>query len=333
MKVSICIPVYGVEKFIRRCALCLFEQTYEDIEFVFVDDCSPDKSIAILHNTIKEFPQRAGQVIIVRHEKNIGLAGARNTAVQAATGDFILHVDPDDVITKDSVQKFVAKQAEGGYDIVSCEVEILLAGGGRKYYYQKDYSTGHELSKGILSFEVRPSVWGRLIRRSLYIDNHIKCIEGYNMAEDFQVTPLLSYYAHNVGTIHENLYIYDRTNESAMTNSFPMKNIVQNNYAYTLLNNFFMDKGTDYIDALYIGKATESIRTLITVCDADYGNDDFYKAKCDIVKSVGSKYIKSLPLPYKIVYKLLDHRKILTLFVKAMEPVNTLVKKIANGNK
>ena len=54
-KVSVIIPVYGVEKYIERCARSLFEQTLDDIEYIFVDDCSPDKSIAILENIIKEY--------------------------------------------------------------------------------------------------------------------------------------------------------------------------------------------------------------------------------------------------------------------------------------
>lgn len=57
-KVSVIIPVYGVEKYIERCAKSLFEQTLDDIEYIFVDDCSPDKSIAILENIIKEYQPR-----------------------------------------------------------------------------------------------------------------------------------------------------------------------------------------------------------------------------------------------------------------------------------
>ena len=60
--ISILVPVYGVEKYIERCARSLFEQTYPNIEFIFVDDASPDKSVDILHRIIECYPKREGRV-------------------------------------------------------------------------------------------------------------------------------------------------------------------------------------------------------------------------------------------------------------------------------
>ena len=58
MKVSLLIPVYGVEKYIEKCAVSLFEQTYEDIEYIFVDDCTPDNSMNVLSGVIERYPKR-----------------------------------------------------------------------------------------------------------------------------------------------------------------------------------------------------------------------------------------------------------------------------------
>lgn len=77
--VSVIIPVYKVEKYIERCARSLFEQTLESIEFIFVDDCSPDQSIKILQSVLQEYPHRTPHTKIIRHERNRGLAAARNT--------------------------------------------------------------------------------------------------------------------------------------------------------------------------------------------------------------------------------------------------------------
>ena len=76
--ISILIPVYNVEKFIERCARSVFEQTYENLEYVFVDDCSPDKSIQILERVLAEYPKREKQTKIIHHDKNRGVAAARN---------------------------------------------------------------------------------------------------------------------------------------------------------------------------------------------------------------------------------------------------------------
>ena len=76
-KVSVIIPVYGVEKYIERCARSLFEQTLDDIEYLFIDDCTPDKSVDILKHVLEEYPQRKSQVVIHRMEKNSGQAAVR----------------------------------------------------------------------------------------------------------------------------------------------------------------------------------------------------------------------------------------------------------------
>ena len=85
-KVSVIIPVYGVEKYIERCARSLFEQTLDDIEYIFVDDCSPDKSVFILERIIKEYSSRfldeGKKVRIERMPKNCGLPAVRKYGIQ-----------------------------------------------------------------------------------------------------------------------------------------------------------------------------------------------------------------------------------------------------------
>ncbi|MBP5277253.1 MAG: glycosyltransferase family 2 protein, partial [Prevotella sp.] len=93
MKVSILVPVYGVEQAIETCTESLFAQTYEQLEYIFVDDCSPDRSIEVLQQVLSRYPHRSKQVNILRHDVNRGLGAARLTALMAATGDFVMHVD------------------------------------------------------------------------------------------------------------------------------------------------------------------------------------------------------------------------------------------------
>ena len=81
-KVSIVVPIFGVEKYIERCARSLFEQTYDKIEFIFVNDCTNDSSIVILHKVIKDYPIRHRDIKVISHESNRGLAAARNTGLK-----------------------------------------------------------------------------------------------------------------------------------------------------------------------------------------------------------------------------------------------------------
>lgn len=83
-KVSIIVPVYGVEKYIERCCRSLFEQTLDDIEYLFIDDCSPDRSIEILKKVLDEYPHRKNQVHIHRMGKNSGQAAVRKWGMRGS---------------------------------------------------------------------------------------------------------------------------------------------------------------------------------------------------------------------------------------------------------
>ena len=91
--VSVIVPIYGVEKYIERCARSLLEQTIENIEYIFVNDCTKDNSIAILESVIKEYPHREHQVRIIHHGTNKGLPQARKTGLLNAHGEYIAHCD------------------------------------------------------------------------------------------------------------------------------------------------------------------------------------------------------------------------------------------------
>ena len=119
MFVSILVPIYNVDKYIERCMRSIFEQTYRDIEYIFVDDCATDNSIEILQNVIQEYPDRKEHIRIISHEKNRGLAAARNTSVNNCQTDFLMHVDSDDYLEKNAVELLVNKQKETNADIVS----------------------------------------------------------------------------------------------------------------------------------------------------------------------------------------------------------------------
>ena len=119
--VSILVPVYGVEKYIERCARSIFEQTYHNLDIVFVDDCTPDKSIEILKRVLDDYPERKEQTRIIRHAHNRGLSAARNTGMDAAKGDYIYFVDSDDYITSDCIETLVASMHTGHWDMVTAD--------------------------------------------------------------------------------------------------------------------------------------------------------------------------------------------------------------------
>lgn len=212
--ITIAVPVYNVVNYIARCAKSLFEQTYECIDYLFIDDCTPDDSIIVLKKTINDYPHRKDHVRIIQHSHNRGLAAARNTAVENCQTEFLMHVDSDDWLEKDAVQKLVEEQQKGNYDIVT--------GNAKVWFSDREEDFRHIVSKDketLIPEYVKPSIshviWGRLIRTSLYIDNEVKALEGINIGEDLQVTPRLFYYADTFSFIDKFIYNYDCTNQNS----------------------------------------------------------------------------------------------------------------------
>ena len=216
-KVSIAIPVYGVEKYIERCAISLLEQTYTNIEYVFVNDCTKDKSIDILKTCISKYPDRYDQIKIVEHTMNKGLAAARNTAIENSTGNFIIHVDADDYVDDNFVEELLFKQQETDADIVVCSCKKVLKDKILPLP-TKHFDDVYTYNINILALNTNHNIWGKLIKMSLYTDNHIRNLEGINNTEDYQVLPMLLYFANNYSTTSRTNYYYDCSNENSYTN-------------------------------------------------------------------------------------------------------------------
>ena len=118
MKISVLVPVYGVEKYIARCAESLFGQTYADLEFVFVDDCTPDHSIDVLRSVMARYPARQAQVRIIHNEKNSGIGAVRQKLIDSCTGDCLTFVDSDDYMPLDAISLLAAGMERSGADMV-----------------------------------------------------------------------------------------------------------------------------------------------------------------------------------------------------------------------
>ena len=242
--VSILVPVYNVEKYIERCARSVFEQTYENLEFIFVDDCTPDNSIAILKKIISDYPNREPCIRIFKHEHNRGLTAVRNTLVAAAKGEFIVHVDSDDWMERNDVELLMKRQQETNADIVT----------GAAYSHYEDrieeYPNGgwnkdkQQLLEGLLGHYISTTLWRRLIRISLYRRNDIKAIEGLCSGEDFQVLPRLVYYSSKVSGISNLIYHYNQTNENSCVTRLKSNVKIQldSYYSRRSIVSFFSDK-------------------------------------------------------------------------------------------
>ena len=217
-QVSILVSVYCVEHFIGRCARSLFEQTYSNLEYIFVDDASVDNSIGELERVIKEYPEKKSAVKIIRHEVNKGLAATRNTAFDNARGEFVCVVDADDWMEPDGIERLVTEQVATGADVVWGKA-LMHTEQGVQELSEPRYKDLMEwrmcyfrFTEGLVMVN-----WRRIIRRRLLEDYHIRHEEGLQIGNDKQLMPLIAYYADSFSSIDAIVYHYERRNPTSRT--------------------------------------------------------------------------------------------------------------------
>ena len=194
-KVSVIIPVYGVEKFIERCARSLFSQTLDSLEYIFVNDCTKDRSIDILKEVLEEYPERKPQVRIIDMPVNSGQAKVREVGIKAATGEYLIHCDSDDWVETDMYETMYLKAKSQDADICYCD--FVLDDALNYHAYQKRFPSTYNLTRenllhSLLDSTIPGSVCAYLSHRRLY-NNPILYPKG-NMGEDWTLTIELIYY-------------------------------------------------------------------------------------------------------------------------------------------
>ncbi len=234
-KVSVIIPVYKVEKFIGRCVKSLMEQTLRDVEYIFVDDASPDGSIAILRNVIADYQERSNHISILTHAENKGLPAARNTGLSVARGEYIFHCDSDDFVDLNMLELLYHKAAETDADIVWCDW-FLTFENSERYMKQPAYDTPLEALKAMLGGAMKYNVWNKLIRKSLYVENKIEFPADYGMGEDMTMMLL---FAHAKKTIYfpRAFYHYVKLNTNAFSQTYSERHLQELQHNVTTITN------------------------------------------------------------------------------------------------
>lgn len=246
--VSVVVPVYNVEPFIGRCFESLLNQTYTDYEIIVVDDKTPDRSIEIVEKMLCDCPEKSGRVKIVRHEVNKGLPAARNTGMQIAKGDYLLHFDSDDYASTDMLEKMVRKVEETGADIVYSDWNLAYDSSIR-YMSQPECRTPEEALEAMLGGRMKYNVWNKLVRIRLYTENGISFPEGFGMGEDMTMIKLFAV-AKRIAYIPEAFYYYVKTNSSAMTATVSKKALEEINHNVKETDRFLSQLNIDGFDSL-----------------------------------------------------------------------------------
>ena len=214
-KISVIIPIYNVEKYIARCARSLFGQTLDDVEYIFIDDCSPDKSVDILNAVLNEDPHRISHTQIIRLPQNVGVATVRKMGIAIATGEYIANCDSDDWVDLDMYKLMYEEAVAHNHDIVRCLFTRCNETFSKKCHIipTEIYAQKEKLqSCQLIGFDYN-SLWDKIIRRQLFIDNDF-IYPTFHMLEDAVIVTQALYYSCSVGYIDKVLYYYYQNPDS-----------------------------------------------------------------------------------------------------------------------
>lgn len=306
-KLSIIVPVYGVEKYIDKCLNSLVKQSLKEIEIIVVNDGTKDNSQKIVDKYVKKYPDKIKSYI----KENGGQGSARNYGLKKASGEYIGYVDSDDFVEKDMYKKLYNKAKENNYDIVVCG----------NYNVSEDYQNKN-IDAFINNYNTdleniffgKMAVWNKIYKRDILIKNKLEFKEKV-WYEDLAFTLKAIMNSNTFAFIDEPLYDYLIREGSTMNNSNVQRNLEILDAFNDILSYIQHNKKEEYfskieflaIDHIYISAIVrvlkaeaddkvkrETINKLI-----DYMNKKFPNYK-------NNKYINTLSKNRKIIYKLIN---------------------------
>ena len=210
IKISIIIPVYNAEKYLKRCLISIIKQSLKEIEIICVNDGSIDNSLEILKKL-----QLEDKRIIIIDQKNSGSSGARNAALKIAKGEYCLNIDSDDWIEQDYLKDIYNRAKKDDLDIIISNIIFDFQSNTQKNYIVNDLDidndkiiTGKEYINIFFTGNGYGYTCNKLIKRELYIKNNLWYDEEIFLLEDVEMLITMSYFARKIGKLNRAYYHY-----------------------------------------------------------------------------------------------------------------------------
>lgn len=298
--ISIIIPVYNTERYLKKCFDSVINQTYKNIEIIIVNDGSTDNSLSI----INEYAQNDYRIKIV-NKPNGGLSSARNTGINTATGDYVLHVDSDDWIELNMCEKLLENAIKHNSQIVISDVYFEMDKGSyvRKEPYAEIENRDSFLKKYLLYAGLN-SVWNKLFSLSLYKKNNLFHYEDISLGED--ATTLLRLIAMSSCISYVNQPFYHYNMKSNGMSRGIKKNIMQYYTGLKKVEQFYKQKNiaTDLFPLIRFKVAYSELVKCNLKKAKKLGYNDYQTLAKIFIYDVKNITSNNLYKEYKLKYKL-----------------------------
>ena len=322
-KISIIIPVYNVEQYVRQCLESVISQTIDHslLECIIVNDCTPDKSMEIANEIVDKYNnnvyKRGGGIIfkLLSHEKNKGLSASRNTGMKHATGEFIYFVDSDDYLYPDSLKILL------NYHQQEPEADLIMG----NHYDELNTTTYYKIknakiirNKNLLFFgkTKKISAWNSLVSRKVLVDNNIEFVDGIYFEDNvfnYQLIPVIKCAV----VAPETTYFY-RKNPQGIMLAAPKEKVEKVVNDYLLILALF----EEYLNSnCYVGKS-------VAILDKSMVLTDMIKHNASRLTNVDSMNRQLATLRRRVVMSHLFHARffLLILSMLMLPPFNGVIK-------
>lgn len=231
MKVSVIVPVYNTEKYLKNCIDSLLKQNFEDYEIIVINDLSPGNAEEI----IKSYNDK--KIVYIKNKTNKGIGYNRNLGIKKAKGEYVCFIDSDDYVKEDFISKMYNYSKENNLDLCVCDyVNVDEEGNKLKEFNLSDFCiTNYEENNKILC-EINLAPWNKLYKKDMLVKNKIEFSETLKY-EDLSFVALSIKNSKKIGKINEQLNYYTIHNNSETTTRdkrvfdiFKQLDIVRNEY-------------------------------------------------------------------------------------------------------
>lgn len=282
--ISIIVPIYNAEAYLKETVKSILDQSLKDIEVLLVNDGSNDTSLDI----IKELQQTDSRIVVI-DKKNGGVSSARNAGVQKSSGDYIFHVDSDDLLLENALLKMYNKAKEDSLDIVVANYKMSYTNSSKiikHNFHNQDYN---HLVSLFLRGEYHNALWNKLISRKLYAENSF--VEGVDYMEDKLIFVKMLQKNPKIGFTDYVVYDY-KQRENSYSNNVSNKSLESIKFVVNELEKVVEDNFKRDIDYL---KVRCKIMYLL--------NSNTKGLTSSVFKEVNSKIfkMKKVPLKYKVL--------------------------------
>ncbi len=255
--ISVIVAVYNVAKWMRKCIEGILAQTFLNFELILVDDGSTDESPSICD----EYACQDNRIRVI-HKTNGGVASARQVGLEAAQGEYVIHVDPDDWSEPDMLEKMYRYARETQSDMLICDFWMEFQNGRPRHYFTQNTGSldGASLFSDLIHNRIYGSVWNKLIKRELLVQNGIHFPVGLNYCEDLYVTAWCATLAKKIAYLPEAFYHYQTSMPQSLVDDARNKNL---QYSLLFHKNCLMDYPQPYREDAALLYERRTWRTLL----------------------------------------------------------------------